>query len=196
MSTLQFDQSILKHKMLDGTPTNYPVSLSCENFQASYQIGDTIIHPGHGGCVIDAISPREIDGTPEDFYTLRPIVNSNITVFIPVRLASEIGLRNVICSDDARGILSSIPEMKTNWVKESIPRKRAYSAIVKNNDLMELTRLVKTFAHQKVDVKISASDQSIFDLGKKKLISELALSLEKTYENMESLFYNIVASCI
>lgn len=169
-----------------------------ENSLVTYQIGEGVIHPSYGGCIVDAITPKNIDGIPEDFYTLSPIINSNsnITVFVPVRLAAKIGLRPVISSKAAQDILSAIPGMETDWIKDSTLRKRTYTQIVKSDDLIELVRLIKSFAIKNSEQKISNADQPIFEFGKKRVISEFALSLEKTYDNMDAIFKNVIEKSI
>lgn len=159
---------------------------------STHQVGDTVIHPRHGGCIINSITSRKIDGISESFYKLMPINDASITLLIPIRLVSKIGLRNVISSKDAQNILLSIPTMDTTWIKESIERKRTYSSIVHNDNLMELAHLIKIFVVYGAEQKISNVDQTILNFGKKKLISELAISLEKTYDNMDTIFSNII----
>lgn len=152
----------------------------------AYNVGDTIIHPAHGGCIIQTISHIDVGGNSEECYTLQLLNDVKMTVFVPLRSSDAIGLRNVISPKNAQDIIHSIPDMKTEWIKVNNIRKQVFTRILKSGNLMELANMIKTLICQTRCKPLSANDQHLYNDGVKKLVSELSLSLKRDYENMEN----------
>ena len=151
-----------------------------------YHVGEIIIHPAHGGCVVQAINHIDAGGSSEECYILQLLHDTNMTVFVPLRSADAIGLRYVIDQSDAQDILHSIPDMETDWVKFSNVRKMNFARILKSGSLIELANMIKNLVHYSRCGTLSTSDQRFYKDGMKKLVSELSLSLKQDYENMEN----------
>ena len=152
----------------------------------SYNIGETIIHPAHGSCIVQKISHIDIGGENEECYTLQLLNDVQMTVFVPLRSTDKIGLRHVIDPKDAQDILKMISDMKTDWIKVSNIRKQTFSRILKNGELTELVNMIKTLVCHSRCESLSACDQRFYNDGMKKLVSEFSLSLKQDYKNMEN----------
>ena len=60
-----------------------------------FKIGDMAVYPAQGVGVIEAIESREYSGQKNDFYVLR-IVDSDMTIMVPIGNVSQVGLRCLI----------------------------------------------------------------------------------------------------
>ena len=152
----------------------------------AYTVGETIIHPAHGGCVVQAISDIDVGGSSEECYTLKLLNDLKMTMFVPLRSSDIIGLRDVINSSDAQDIMNSIPDMETDWIQANNVRKQAFSRILRSGSLMELANMIKTLVHYSRLKSLSVYDQNFYKDGMKKLVSELSLSLKRDYDHMEN----------
>lgn len=55
-------------------------------------IGDAIFHPRYGVAIIESIERRLVDGETRDYFVIpKPSISS--TIFVPVDMAGELGLR-------------------------------------------------------------------------------------------------------
>ncbi len=61
------------------------------------KIGEVAVYPGHGVGRIESIEDKVISGTKQSFYIMR-ILDSDMTIMIPVDSAQHAGLRYVIDS--------------------------------------------------------------------------------------------------
>ncbi len=156
-----------------------------------YQVGDKVVHPGHGGCVVEEIGKKCLGGQTRDFYTLLPMNEHNLRVMVPVKSAKDIGIRGVISSAEARVLLYSIREMDTSWVEDRKERQTRYDEIMKSDDLERIAQTVKCLIVQKLVGKITAMDQQILQKGKEKLFSELALSMGCSYDEIDRAVTNM-----
>ena len=59
------------------------------------KIGEVAVYPGHGVGRIESIEEKVISGTRQSFYIMR-ILDSDMTIMIPVESAHHAGLRYVI----------------------------------------------------------------------------------------------------
>ena len=50
-----------------------------------FQLGDTVVHPRDGLCVVEDIRTEEFQtGEPRQYYLLRPLAEGGVTVYLPV----------------------------------------------------------------------------------------------------------------
>ena len=149
-----------------------------------YQVGDRISYPHHGASVIESIETRVIDGVERKMYKARPVVQ-NIVLLFPVDNAEKIGIRPIISKEDAQELLDGY------FVKKE-PKAVVWSRRYKNNienlksgDFYQIAEVVRELSLS--EKPLSAAEKRQCQDAMQKLVSELALSLEVTYEEAENL---------
>ena len=68
------------------------------------KVGEVAVYPGHGVGRIESIEEKVISGTRQSFYIMR-ILDSDMTIMIPVDSAQHAGLRYVIDSEQVLKVL-------------------------------------------------------------------------------------------
>jgi len=150
-----------------------------------YQIGDKIVHPMHGAGIIDSIVRKKMNGVTRDYYNLK-LPNSSMMVLIPTDHTDEIGVRAVVdpaCADEIIQAIRSIDvDVTQNWNH----RYRENMVRLKSGDLTEVARVVKSLMLRENSRSLSTGERKMLHSAKQILISELVLSKNCSYEDMEA----------
>lgn len=150
----------------------------------SYKIGDRVLYPMHGAGIIEAIEEKEILGELHSYYVMR-IPAGDMKVMIPMKNVDEIGVRDIISTQEAQGVLSRFcehaEEEDTNWNK----RFRENMAKLKSGDIMEVLDVVKNLMCRDKRKGLSTGERKMLSNAKQILISELVLADAADVEEIE-----------
>ena len=150
----------------------------------SFCVGDRIAHPMHGAGIIDRIEKRKINGLEREYYVLKLPVG-DMLVMIPIGTTEEIGVRPIVHPDQAVVIMESIPGIEINMTQNWNKRYRENMLKIKSGDLMEVAAVVKGLMSREQDRGLSTGERKMLHSAKQILISELVLSQDSTYEEVE-----------
>ncbi len=149
-----------------------------------FQIGDKIVHPMHGAGIIDGVVSRQINGVVRDYYTLKLSVGG-MTLMIPTENFAEIGVRPVVGPEVIDSVLRALPglqvEENANWNR----RYRENMLRLKSGDLMEVARVMKGLLQRENEKGLSTGERKLLHTVKQILVSEIALSEECSFEDVE-----------
>jgi CarD family transcriptional regulator len=67
-----------------------------------FEVGKVAVYPGHGVGKIESIEEKEFSGMKQSFYIMR-ILDSDMTIMIPIDGAKNAGLRCVSSPARSRG---------------------------------------------------------------------------------------------
>ncbi|MCL2627234.1 MAG: CarD family transcriptional regulator [Oscillospiraceae bacterium] len=149
-----------------------------------FSIGDMIAHPMHGAGVIDSIEERKMNGATRTYYILK-MPAGGMVVMIPTESSEQIGVRPIVDSNEADELMKSIrgidAEMTSNWNR----RYRENMQRIKSGDLLEVARVVKGLMTRDVEKGLSTGERKMLHSAKQIFISEIVLSKNITYEEVE-----------
>ena len=149
-----------------------------------FQVGDKIVHPMHGAGVIDSIVSKKVNGVVRDYYILKLPVGCML-VMIPTEHTEEIGVRPVVDRDEADRLIAAMPGIEVDMTQNWNRRYRENMLRIKSGDLMEVARVVKGLMLRDEDRGLSTGERKMLHSAKQILISELVLSQDASYEDME-----------
>ena len=149
------------------------------------QVGDKIVHPMHGAGVVDSIVSKKVNGVVREYYLLK-IPVGGMLVMIPTTNSEEIGVRPVVNSAEADRIIASIPDIEVDMTANWNRRYRENMLRLKSGDLTEVARVVKGLALRDTDRGLSTGERKMLHSAKQILISELVLSQNTSYEDVEA----------
>ncbi len=149
-----------------------------------FQVGDKIVHPMHGAGVIDSIVSKKVNGVVRDYYILKLPVGGML-VMIPTEHTEEIGVRPVVDPDEADRLIAAMPDIKVDMTQNWNRRYRENMLRIKSGDLMEVARVVKGLMLRDEDRGLSTGERKMLHSAKQILISELVLSQNASYEDVE-----------
>jgi CarD family transcriptional regulator len=154
-----------------------------------YKIGELVVYSEHGVCKIDNISEKTYGGKTRTYYELHPIDNVDLIINIPVD-NKKVVIEKVLEEDEAKQIIQSFVEPGLDWISDVKQRNKEYQNLVKTGDRVNISRLVNTLIRKKHEValdkkQLGEQDKRLLTKAKHLLFEELAVSLNKSYEEIE-----------
>lgn len=149
-----------------------------------YHIGDKIVHPMHGAGIIDSIVQKRLNGVTRNYYTMR-LPAGSMMVMIPTDHTDEIGVRPVITPAEADHVLHELGNIKVDMTQNWNRRYRENMLRLKSGDLIEVARVVKGLMLRDRERGLSTGERKMLHSAKQILISELVLSQNGDYDEME-----------
>ena len=149
-----------------------------------FQIGDKVVHPMHGAGIVESIVQKEVNGVTREYYILKLPVRSMV-VMVPTEHSGEIGVRPVVGSAEADRILASISQLPVEAVSSWNRRYRMNMERMKSGNLFEVARVVKSLILRENDRGLSTGERKMLHAAKQILISELVMSKDSSYEDVE-----------
>lgn len=160
-----------------------------------YGIGDKIVYPLHGAGVIEAIEERVIMGKKKRYYIMR-INACNMTVMIPMDNCAEIGIRDIMTREEAKGVLEYFKNepvhIDDNWNR----RQRENLIRIKSGDIYQVACVLKELLLRDKKKSLSTSERKILNNAKQIIISELVMSEVATKEDIESILDEVVCALV
>lgn len=160
-----------------------------------FKIGDKAVYPTQGVGIIEAIEAREFSGARCEFYILR-IVDSDMTIMVPVGNANQVGLRGLIEKGKVGSIYGILEEKRkdgqifASWSR----RQREYNDKIKTGNLCDVAEVLRDLYQIREDKDLSYGEKKVLDLARKLLVKEIALAEgaeeEQVVERVEKIFLN------
>ena len=149
-----------------------------------FQVGDKIVHPMHGAGIVDSIVQKKINGVVREYYILKLPVGGML-VMIPTANTEEIGVRPVVDRAEADRLIAAMPDIQVDMTQNWNRRYRENMLRIKSGDLMEVARVVKGLMLRDEERGLSTGERKMLHSAKQILISEIVLSQNASYEDVE-----------
>ncbi|MEG1857215.1 MAG: CarD family transcriptional regulator [Pseudoflavonifractor sp.] len=150
-----------------------------------FQVGDKIVHPMHGAGIVDSIVQKKVNGVVREYYILKLPVGCML-VMIPTENSEEIGVRPVIEKAEADKVIASIPGIEVDMTQNWNRRYRENMLRLKSGNLLEVACVVKGLMLRDGDRGLSTGERKMLHSAKQILISEIVLSQNTSYEEVEA----------
>ncbi len=160
-----------------------------------FKIGDMAVYPTQGVGQIEAIESKEFSGEKHDFYVLR-IVDSDMTIMIPVSNAGLVGMRGLIDKNRVSSVYEILEEKPSDnaayasWSR----RQREYNEKIKSGDLFEVAEVLRELYQIRGGKELSYGEKKVLELARKLLVKEVALAEgaeeDAVVERVENIFLN------
>lgn len=150
-----------------------------------YEVGEVAVYPGHGVGRIESIEEKEFSGTRQSFYVIR-ILDTDMTIMIPVDGAKNAGLRCVIGSGEVDRVYTILKER--NVVHDNAPWNRRYKEYmerIKSGSIFEVAVVLRELYSLRVWKELSFGEKKMFEIARNLLKKELSIALEKEEVEIE-----------
>lgn len=151
----------------------------------NYQIGDRVAHPLHGAGIISAVEQKRIDGVVKTYYVMR-LPFGDMLIKFPQDTCERVGVRPVHSCEEMLAILSRIPDieldMEANWNK----RYRENMLRIRSGDLLTVSGVIKGLMRRDTARSLSTGERKMLHTAKQILASEMALSMDISYDEVEA----------
>jgi CarD family transcriptional regulator len=150
-----------------------------------FQVGEVAVYPGHGVGKIESIEEKEFSGMRQAFYIMR-ILDTDMTIMIPVDGANNAGLRCVIDSCDVSKVFEIFKD--PNSVHDNAPWNRRYKDYmerIKSGSIFEVATVLKELYSLRGWKELSFGEKKMFEIARNLIKKELSISLRREEGDIE-----------
>lgn len=160
---------------------------------------ELVVYPAQGVGKVDRIERQEVGGIVAEFYIVRILAN-NVTLMVPVKNATNVGLRGLCSREEATEILQSLEDRSgfTGYTGQNWNRRyREYSEKLKSANLADVAYVLRELLLIGRDKELSFGERRLLEQAMSLLIFELSFVLERSQEDIrahiETLFQDILS---
>ena len=150
-----------------------------------FGVGDYAVYPNHGVGMIQSLENKEIAGDVMPFYVMR-ILDSELTVMIPMEHATTYGLREIIPASQVKAVYKVFEHREvvidtTTWNR----RSREYTEKIKTGSVFEIAEVLRDLYVLKKTKTLSFGERKTMDTSRTLLIKELAFAKSVSEDEIE-----------
>lgn len=159
----------------------------------TFQEKEQVVYPLQGVGQIKKIFQREFKGEDTLYYEIYLEV-SDMTVFVPVDKAEELGIRAIVPRKEADSALSLIAEdfepIPADWKM----RYQMNLDLLKQGSIQDIATVVRALYHRSKVKELPILERKLFDSALKLLVDEVSFSLNKSKSDVEELVFTRLES--
>ncbi len=141
-----------------------------------FDVGDMAVYPAHGVGVIESIEHRRVGENEQTFYVMK-ILDNNMVIMIPTATSNNVGLRNIISSDDVEKVFYILKEKDVEIGTQTWNRRyREYMEKIKTGSVFEVAAVLRDLYLLQEDKELSYGERKMMDTAKSLLIKEVSIA--------------------
>ena len=136
-------------------------------------VGDKIIYPFQGPCLIARVVERTVNKQAEMFYQLTRLSSGGGDIFVPVDRADTIGIRQLLKRSDIPGLLGHLGapvQEAEDWKCRRTRTKRLFSS----GRALDLAEIIQSLSAVRGEKALSFEEQKMLDRAMMLLVCEVA----------------------
>ncbi|MGI1660264.1 MAG: CarD family transcriptional regulator [Desulfitobacterium sp.] len=139
-----------------------------------FQVGDKIVYPVFGTCIIDAVEEKEILGEKKLFYIVN-ITKTRMQISVPIDKATRLGIRLIVEPEVLESVLNGLNLGDTDPV--IFENKRFCTTIntqkIKTGDIFKGTEVIRDLTRKGKRSKLGIDDSKMLINARQVFLSEL-----------------------
>lgn len=154
--------------------------------------GDFISHGTNGVCRVAGFTQMDVPGTGEkkEYYILKPVYDSNATVYSPVESGDTLKCRRILTEAEAGKLIQAIPSLAPISARERKELEEKCRQAISSGLCSEWVRVIKTLwedrrSRLEQGKKLTSASERFLKQAEDKLYGELAVSLGQKKQEME-----------
>ena len=145
----------------------------------TFSVGNKVVYPGQGPCIIDTVLVKVVDDRPKSFYQLIVLGDGGGKLFVPVEKAQAIGIRPLLVKSDIPKLLDQLTKT-ANIAKGWRQRADDNSKLLTSGSAFDLAEIVGSLTELRETKELSIRENWTLERAKKLLVCEIAEVMEKT----------------
>ncbi len=137
-----------------------------------FKKGDKVAHPIFGVGNIANIEEKHVLDKSEKYYILDLTMNQ-MTLMIPIRKASDIGLRKILSKEKIPEVLEVLSREIDEMEQDYKSRIKSQLEMVDSGNLKKVAQVVKNYNRRKKTDTLSATEKNLLERARKILTSEI-----------------------
>ena len=163
-----------------------------------FNVGEKVMYSVNGVCEITEITEKVFGKTKMQYYVLKPLYNSNSTLFVPIEnknLTSK--MKKLWTKDELDAILSEISKKEIKWNSNDVTRRDEFRNIISYGNVSEILEMIKAIWIQRREQikkgrKFHISDEMCLKDAEKMIKEEIATVIGVEQEEVIPYIKNIL----
>jgi len=142
-------------------------------------VGDKVIYPNQGPCVIGPVVKKSVDGRLVSFYQLAPLEGGGGGVFVPVDKARAIGIRQLLKRSEIPKLLGRLKKASRsagNWKQRAMDNAKLFAS----GSAFDLAEIVESLTELSETKTLSPGERYALDRARKLLVCEISEVMGET----------------
>ena len=148
------------------------------------KVGNKVIYPCQGPCLIGAVVKRTVEGGPMMFYQLIILNDGGGKMFVPVDNVEAVGIRPLLGKTEIPMLLDRLRQ-SAQTSDDRKQRTRDNLRLLASGSAFDLAEIVESLTELSETKKLSFGDHRTLDRAKALLVSEISEVIEETKEEAE-----------
>lgn len=147
--------------------------------EQQFKVGDKAVYPARGVAEIVSIEEKEIAGNKQHFYVLK-ILDTGVTVMVPVERAKSVGLRPPVSESSVREIYAILKEKRIAIDNQTWNRRhRAFTEKIQTGSIFDVAEVMRDLYRLKAEKVLSFSEKDMLERARALVIKEIAVAKKK-----------------
>lgn len=150
------------------------MSEDCKNNQ--FKVGEHVVYPLQGVGVVQDIRTRVIQGQEVENYVIYLDI-SDMTVTVPVPKSETLGIRPIVCADEAQAAIDSIKEKYEPLIMDWKQRYQVNVELVKEGSILNVAKVVQSLHHRSKVKELPVQERKLYENALRLLVDESSYAL-------------------
>src|SRR4030095_6241018 len=136
-------------------------------------VGNKIVYPNQGPCLIGAVVQKVVGGKPARFYQLAILDDSGGELFVPLDKVAALGIRQLMAKSEIPNLLANL---KKAAVAEKSWRQRAIdnAKLLSSGSAFDLAEVVESLTELGATKALTPRDRQVLERAKRILVCEIS----------------------
>ena len=153
-----------------------------------FVVDQRVVYPSQGVGQIKEIFEKKVGDNTIKYYKIYLEV-SDMVVMIPVANAALIGIRPIVCAEDAQKALDILGEEIEPVTSDWKLRYQMNLDLLKKGSIFDIVSIVRCLYHRSKVKELPILERKLYDSAKKLLEDEIAFALNKPSKEIEEMLH-------
>ncbi len=147
-------------------------------------VGNKVIYPSRGPCLIGPIVKKIVDGSPMSFYPLALLDDSGGELFVPVDKVQAIGVRLLLKRSEIPKLLGHLKKAAgsaKNWKQRTMDNVKLFAS----GSAFDLAEIVESLTNLSETKPLMLRDKQTLERARKLLVCEISEVMGETLRAAE-----------
>lgn len=147
-------------------------------------IGNKVMYPGQGPCLIGSVVKKEVAGKPMSFYRLVLLGDGAGELFVPLEKAQALGLRPLLKTAEIPALMARL--MKPGQIhKDWKQRAQDHTKLLASGSAFDVAEVVAALTELNERKPLSSRESQTLDRAKRLLVCEVSEVQDETKSEAE-----------
>ncbi|MCQ2572597.1 MAG: CarD family transcriptional regulator [Treponema sp.] len=152
---------------------------------SKFRVNQKVVYPSQGVGKILEVFEKEFKGESVPYYKIY-IEASDMVVMVPVANAQNLGIRQIVGSDEAKEALNLLSEEGETPTSDWKLRYQQNLELLKKGTVKDIATIVRTLYTRSKVKELPILERKLYDSAKKLLIDEIAIALGMSDKEVEN----------